>query len=558
MEPSLSDITGLGRNVNGRVPSTLLESVPSAHEFDKVRRERDFRFLGLTLFCAVLIGVAFTLFELDSPIVPLLLIGIVAFVVLLWRFPMVSLYTTLVACSALEVFPSPHPDEFTGRVGFWLNLNMILKGQGINASGMPVNPFELVIVTSGLFSLIQAIFGNRVSIRFGTLITPLAFYTGLVVLNYFRGWADGSDYTVMLQEMRCQCYLLITYLLALNTIREKKSVRKFFWIFALCVGLKGILYTYRRYVTLAGMEISDQGVGSHEEAFFFNCFVALLLSLWLCRAQFRLQGWMWILLPMVILGFLATNRRAGTAGFILTVPIILLMAYCTMPSRRKAAAICGLLSVTLGPAYYVTFKNSNSSIAQPARAIRSHFQPDERDRQSNEYRDAENANIMATIKESTLTTLTGYGYGKPFLKVVPMAYIGNIYEFWDIIPHNTVLWVWMRTGLLGLTAFFSVLCYAILGACRTMRNVGRGLDADSQAVIIWGVGVIVAIVVAGFYDLQISNSRNMALVGLVLGLMEGLYLRFAAPSDSPSTSQAIRSAESVHNLDSLPPANPTT
>ena len=535
MGPSVTDNTNFGPNANGRIPATLLESVPSAVEMDQMRRGRDIRFFGLVLLCALAVGAGFILLEYDSPVVPMLAMLLVVTGVLLWRHPTLAVYIALVAACTFEVFPVPIRDDFTGRTNFWQNLNTAFQTRGIQFEGLPINLFDLTVVLAGAFSLVQAVFGRRVAIKSGTLTGPMLFYLAFVGMNFFRGWADGSDYTIMLQEVRSQVYILVAYLMGLNTCKDDRAIGKVFWISALCIGLKGILYTYRRYVTLNGAPLSDQGVGSHEEAFFFNCFVGLLLTLWICRAQPKLQKTMWFLLPLVVLGFLATNRRAGTAGLILSLPLLVLIAYRTIPHRRTVAAVIGLAMVTLGPIYYQTFKFSSSSIAQPARALRSHFQPDARDEASNAYRDAENANILATIRESFGTTLTGYGYGKPFLKEVPMVNIGNIYEWWDILPHNQILWVWMRTGLIGLAAFFTIVSIAIFNACQILRR-SRGISIDMQSMAIWQIGVLVMLVVAGLYDLQISNYRNMVFTGILLGMLEAIRQR-SAVLDNPMVAE---------------------
>ncbi len=531
-----------GRHINGRIPANLLESVPSAAEIRKDRRSRDIRFLVSSLISALVVGGSFIFMGNDSAALPFVLLAVVATPILLWRFRTLPIYIALISACLFELYPSPAPDEFTGKTFFFLNINTIFQSRGVAMEGMPVSIFEVILGTAGLSSLFQGIFGKRVRIQLGTLFPAMATYLLMVTLNYIRGWADGSDYHIMLQEVRAQFYLAIAYLMALNMVEERKDIGRILWFSALCIGLKGILYTYRRYITLGNGEIGDQGVGSHEEAFFFNCFVGLLLTLWLCRYQPKLTRLMWVLLPTTVLGFLATNRRAGTAGFIVAVPVIILAAYRGLPERRRLAAILGILCVTLGPAYYHTFKNSSSQIAQPARAVKSHFEPDERDAASNAYRDAENANIMATVKQSLPTTLFGYGYGKPFFKVFPMVDIGNLYDKWDILPHNQILWIWMRTGFVGLLAFFALVSTALIRCMQVLRRPS-GDDREYRALAIWTSGVLVMLVVFGMLDLQISNYRNMIFVGLLLGLLEGHRLRSRERDELVAPSTALARVE---------------
>jgi len=518
------------RPVNARIPANLLESVPAASVLRQERRRHDIRFLLSSLFSALLVGGAFIFLGYDSPALPLILLAVVATPILLWRFRTLPVYIALISACLFELFPSPHADEFTGKTFFFLNINSIFQSKGMSMEGIPISIFEVILVTAGISSLTQAIFGKRVGLRLGMSFPALATYLLMVGLNYARGWADGSDYHIMLQEVRAQVYLAITYLMALNMVEDRRDIGRVFWFSALCIGFKGILYTYRRYITLGNGPISDQGVGSHEEAFFFNCFVLLLLALWLGQHQRRLIKWMWLLLPTTLLGFLATNRRAGTAGIIVAVPVIILAAYRALPERRRFAAIVGIAMLTAGPIYYQIFKNSPSQIAQPARAIRSHFEPDERDSGSNAYRDAENANIMATVKESLPTTLFGFGYGKPFLKVAKMVDIGNLYDKWDILPHNQILWIWMRTGFVGLLSFFALIATGIF-ACSEILRRRESDDRDIRTLAMWGMGVLVMLVVFGLLDLQISNYRNMIFVGMLLGLIEGFRQRTCNPSE---------------------------
>ena len=517
------------RHLNTRIPDTLLEAVPSAPEFERDRRARDRQFLLSALLSALICGGAFTFMEMDSPALPMVLMAVLMTPILLWRFRQLPFYIALISACLFELFPSRYPDDITGNTYFFLNVNSIFQARGMSFDAIPVSIFEIILLVSGVCSLFQGVFGQRVRLTGGTLFPSMMIYLLFVSMSLMRGWADGSDYHVMLQEVRAQFYLVLAYLMALQMVEDGKSISKAVWIAALCIAFKGILYSYRRYITLGNAPLPDQGVGSHEEAFFFNCFVALLLTLWLCSTQKRLMWIMWCLLPVVVTGFLATNRRAGTAGIVLMIPVLLLAAYRGLPHRRRMAMALGVFFAIAGPAYYAAFKNSNSSFAQPARAIRSHFQPDERDATSNAYRDAENANILATVKESPLTTLIGYGYGKPFLKVVPITFIGNFYDKWDILPHNQVLWLWMRTGLLGIIAFWMIFNRLLLSAGQVLQRPRAPGDEMLRVLAIWTMCVTVLLVVSGLFDLQFSSYRNMIFVGLIAGALEGMRLRTEPP-----------------------------
>ena len=238
------------------------------------------------------------------------------------------------------------------------------------------------------------------------------------------------------------------------------------------------------------------------------------MSLVLCKVLPRLQWLMWSLLPFVVLANLACNRRAATAAMVIVFPVILLALYQALPDRRRLIVVLGVVLSLAFSVYYPAFKNSDSVIAQPARAIRSNFQPDARDASSNAARDAENANLMATIRANPIF---GYGYGRPYYHVVAMADISKIYALEDFIPHNQILWVWERVGTIGFLIFWLMISAIIIYAAQTLRAP----DADNvtKAVGLFVLLLVFLLIIFGLLDLQLSNSRDVLFVGLWTGAL---------------------------------------
>jgi hypothetical protein len=453
--------------------------------------------------------------------------------VLLCRFPRAVLYVTFAAACLFELLPTGYADALTDRVPFFWNVNTIFQRYAqANVKAIPLNLCEVFLLAAALCSALRAVFTRSVRLRAGALFWPIAVYIGFVVMGWVNGMMSGGDFKISLQEVRSQFYFFLAYLLAVNLVHERRHVDVLLWLFALCVGLKGILLTFRRYVTLAGLPLPDQGVGSHEEAFFFDAFILLLLILCLTGASDgahkRLQRVMWFLLPCVLVGNLALNRRAGTAALLIAVPLLLMAAHRALPHRRRLIAGIGIALVAGFAVYYPAFRNSQSAFAQPARAIQSHFQPSARDAASNAYRDAEDANLMATIR---LAPLLGYGYGKRMLHMVPMADISEQYEWWDVMPHNQILWVWMRVGTLGLVAFWIMVSAIVVHACLAIR--AQGASAHTKSVGLFCLCAVGMLLVFSALDLALSNFR----VVLFMGFCVGVQARMSAWS--PTEPQAL-------------------
>ena len=496
-----------------------LHNLPSSDEFALSARRRQLWLALGGLGLALLVGVAFVGLGKDTPLVPVALLLAVLTPIVLWRYPRASLYTLFAAACLFELGRSEFADSLTDSVPFFWNVNTIFQvyaHQDVKA--IPLNVMEVFALTAGLCSVFRTVFSRTTDLRGGALIGPIGLYLAFVVAAWGLGMATHGDFKVSLQEVRSQFYFGIAYLLAVNSLRDRAQIGVLLRLFVGCVGLKGILLTFRRYVTLHGLPVPDQGVGAHEEAFFFDAFAVLLAVLALCGAHKRLQRVMWLLLPFVQLANLACNRRAATAALVVVVPVLIACAIRVLPQRRRLVVRVTVGFAILFSVYFSLFRNSSSFIAQPARAIQSQIAPDPRDASSNAYRDAENADLMATIKSAPL----GFGYGKPMLHAVPIVDISADYAWWDIMTHNQILWVWMRVGTLGFVAFWLMVSAILIQGCLTIR--ADGADAETKAVGLFAMLVVGMLMIFGLLDLQLSNFRDMLLAGFWSGALAFLGL----------------------------------
>ena len=487
-------------------------SVPSAQFYKKAADRTQWQAILMAALLGVLFGVAFTILRKDNIVIPLALAVAIVLPALLWRYPIFGFYLIFTMVCLIEVFPRSFSDSITDRVPLWFNGNMIIMYYGGgDPHALPFNLFEVLVILMGVMSLIRMAYLKNFTFRTGDLFIPILVYIGFAIVGWLHGITSGGDFNLSLQEVRSQVYYLIGYSMAVNMIESRDQVRKMFWIAAICIGIKGALYAFRRYITLAGQDITDQGVGSHEEAFFFDAYITLLLICFITKSHKKMTTVMLIMLPAVLLGNVATNRRAGTAAMVIAAPVLIAGCYAAFPARRKQIVIFTVIISMASYAYYVRYRESPSSIAQPARAIKSYFEPDDRDEQSNAYRDAENLNQFYTIQANPL----GYGYGKPFLHVVPMVDISHIYELWDILPHNQILWVWMRTGTQGFYAFWIMMSLIIIRSCFFIRR--KDITDEERTLGLMALTITPVLLLFGLFDLQLSNYRDMLMASIIVG-----------------------------------------
>ena len=114
--------------------------------------------------------------------------------------------------------------------------------------------------------------------------------------------------------------------------------------------------------------------------------------------------------------------------------------------RRRLLGKCVVLLLLASAVYFPVFWNKGDSIAQPARAVRSQVKPSARDASSDLYRVQENENLKLNIKQGGLI---GKGFGLKIDYALPITDISPIDPLIAYIPHNDVLYVEMRMGVLG-------------------------------------------------------------------------------------------------------------
>ena len=100
-----------------------------------------------------------------------------------------------------------------------------------------------------------------------------------------------------------------------------------------------------------------------------------------------------------------------------------------------------------------------------------------------------------------------------------------------MIPHNQILWVWMRTGSLGFLAFWLMICAMIIRCCHLVR--AKGADVEAKTLGIFTGQVIAMLIVFGLLDLQLVNFRDLLFTGFFLGVVAGMPFR-NRPKDEPN------------------------
>ena len=434
----------------------------------------------------------------------------------LWREPVRGLYVLVAAAVVQEtqLAASVYPDDIGGNIYFFEDM-----ATWTHIKGISVSLGELFMMMVLLIWVLKAIAQRGAHFDRGSLMRPLGLYMAAVLFAEFHGLTSGGSFRLSLWEVRSQVYMLIGYVLVCNLVTKRSQVLTLIWILLLGTGLKAIQGIYRDHVSLNGNLTGVESLFPHEQSFFFNIVILFGGVALLYGASRRMKQVLLVVVPLCLYADALNQRRVATLALVVGLLVLLVItAIVHAPSRR--IAVCTLLALAaVLPPYYAYYQNKSGTLAEPARAIASNFHPNARDASSNLYRRNEDADIVATVKSSLTTTAIGYGFGKPMLTPYPLADISQTYIFWNIMPHNSILWIWMRLGTLGYALFWFLIVSALVQALRLARRV---YDFKLRGLALFIVLCIFQEIIFGYLDLQWTNYRNLIFMGVLFALLSRL------------------------------------
>jgi len=432
-----------------------------------------------------------------------------AITLLLWHRPVAAVLALFAAATLIEANGAQFPDATTELIPWWRNLS----SSGI--APLPFSPAELMVVVAGAMWCVRALGSERFHMHSSPVLRSYGVHLIFVVAGLVLGIATGGNVTVALWEVRAPVLFGAVLLLALNLLRTPRHIDALSWLILLGSGLKGVQGTWRYVVTL-DRSISYNNLLEHEEALFFPAFYLFLLLLFIFKGS-RWQKRVGVCcLPFVLLADFANQRRASTAALVLALAALAVIVFVVLRQRRRRIVGAMLVASIVLAGYVGVYWNSGSRLAQPIRAIKSQFMPNSRDESSDLYRELENRGLMWQIKANPVL---GQGYGHEMPLLPGMWDARDVSPFMLYMPHNSILWVWWRTGLAGFTCFLLTIGVAIARNCQLARGTN---EPRLQRWAIFAVLTTIMWTMLGFLDQGVLLSREVVYVAVLLAVPEVL------------------------------------
>ncbi len=461
---------------------------------------------------------AFSRRRIAEPFIGLTL-GLFLLILLGWLIrPRVALYVTigLAAISdAVTVAWFPFVKNFSSR-----------ESIGFIADALTISPLDISLAVGFAVTGIRQYAATGRIIAPSPMLRPILVFTAFVMYGFVRGvLLQGSDIRISVLEGRALFYLILVFGIATNICTESRHLRAAVWWLLAGVLIQSLLSVeYFLGLDPASRE-STQSLNEHGSALGQNLLILAVLSLLLFRARAGKQRL--LLIAAVVPTFavyLLAQRRAGVAALAIGVLMMLVLLFWRRRQRFWVVApITGV--VTVG--YLGAFWNSASALAFPAQAIKSIVASDSAsttDQNSDMYRLIESFDLYFTIRTDPLL---GLGFGRPFYRPIPLPEI-SAFELSAYLPHNSILWFWIKTGFIGFAVMFYMIGKMVMLGANRARRLPDGID-----VTIAQLGLLFVVMFTVFTYVDISwDARNMVFLGLAAAICA-----FPMPPE-PTASQA--------------------
>jgi hypothetical protein len=376
------------------------------------------------------------------------------------------------------------------------------------------SPLETYIVLTFISWFARSLAQRNFKIHVGALGWPALLFLAFSCMGLVYGIGTGGNVTIALWEARPIFYLVAMVFLASNLLVKREHISHLFWAAALALLFEAIIgdiyYLFVINRDLAGIE----SITEHSAAVHIGAILVLTMAVWLYKTPSNWRKYLIISLPVLLLLFIADQRRAAFIS--LAVALVLFGVALFLDNRRVFYFLAPPLLI-IAAVYVAMFWNSSGAIGLPARAIKSVIVPDQatyRDQASNAYRIIENINTGFTVHQRPLT---GVGFGQKFFILVPMADI-SFFIWWQYLPHNSIIWIWLKMGVGGFCAMLFMVGSAIFAGTRVYLRMPKN---QLRAFALTATLYIIMHFIYAYVDIS-WDSQSMLFVGAMFAVINSL------------------------------------
>lgn len=385
-----------------------------------------------------------------------------------------------------------------------------------------INPLETYLILLFISWWGRGAMQRKTAFFTGPLFWPAVVFMVFVGLGLVYGIGTGGNPNVALWEVRPIFYLFAMLVLSTNLLERREHANHLMWAAILALVVEGLVGLYHFFFTLNASLAGVDTITEHSAAIHMNTVFVFMLAAWMMKTSPGKKLVLPLAAAVLVIPYLAAQRRAAFITLALALVLLFLILYREKP---RLFWLVAPLAAVAAIAYLVVFWNSGGALGLPAQAVKSIIAPEQAssaDQSSNIYREIENINTGFTVHQKPLT---GVGFGQKFYIIVPMADI-SFFTWWEYFPHNSIIWIWLKTGIGGFMAMLFMVGFSILLGAQAVNRVRH---PDLRAIAATATLYLVMHFTYTYVDIA-WDMQSMVYTGAVMGLISRIEYLDLLPS----------------------------
>jgi hypothetical protein len=356
-----------------------------------------------------------------------------------------------------------------------------------------------------------------------------------IVFGFIYGRLNGGNTTIALWEIRPFFHMFAMLVLGTNLLDRKEHYNHVLWWAVMAIFIKCLMGLYHYIVILGGSHPSYDAFTDHAASIQINSIFIVLLAVWMYNGSLTKKMSLVMIVPVLGVIYMLSQRRAAFAA--LAVAVVFLAVFLFIHNRRMFWLIVPI-SVVLISIYVAAFWNNTGPLGLPSRAIKSVIaleSASSRDISSNVYRIIENINTGYTVQQAPLT---GVGFGNTFLVIIPMDDI-SFFAWWNYFPHNSIIYLWVKTGIGGFLALIFLFGNTIITGTRVVLRVK---DPDIKVLMVSALLYVTMHFIYAYVDIA-WDTQSMLYLGTCIAVLNSAERVLSAPKKAPQMRYPWQKAE---------------
>jgi hypothetical protein len=283
---------------------------------------------------------------------------------------------------------------------------------------------------------------------------------------------------------------------------------------AACV--KAALGIYFVYVIMRAQGIRPAHATTHDDTVLFVTAIAICLAAYVHRPSRGHLILVMTVVPWLMLGIVANDRRIAYVSLAGSIAVIYVLLRGPV---KRVITRCALLAAPLLVVYVLMGQHRNSGIFAPAAKIMSVIMQKDA---SSGTRDIENYNLVQTLKHGPLL---GSGWGHEYLELSKGNDISEAFPQYRYIAHNSILWLWSISGVVGFTLLWMCVPITIFLATRSYDRARSPFERTAAASVI---AAMVIWMVQAWGDMGTQSWPGIVMISCLLAVGAKLALATGA------------------------------